>query len=52
MKSMNVLLIALAIFAALIILTTAFLVGPQLIEIFKDAAREWAQIIEDAKGDE
>ena len=49
---MNVLLIALVIFSALIILTAAFLVGPQLIELFAEKAREWAQIIEDAKGDE
>lgn len=49
---MNVLLIAIAIFAAGIILTAAFLVGPQLIEIFAEKAKEWAQIIEDAKGDE
>lgn len=49
---MNVLLIALVIFAALVILTAAFLIGPQLIEIFTEKAKEWAEIIEDAKGDE
>lgn len=48
---MNVLLIALVIFAALIILCVAFMVGPQLIEIFTEKAKEWAQIIDDAKGD-
>lgn len=49
---MNVLLIAIAIFAAGVILTTAFLMGPQLIELFVEKAKEWAEIIEDAKGDE
>ncbi len=48
---MNVLLIAIAIFAAGIILTTAFLLGPQLIELFAEKAKEWAEIIEDAKGE-
>lgn len=49
---MKEIFIIIAFFAACIIAVTAFLVGPQLVKIFVEKAREWAEIIEDARGDE